>query len=115
MGGDRSAHTSGQVRGWNVRKYKGNNVLDEEAWGKLCEYGIDGPIVWYKVVRFRREREMLGLLQSDVRVMPSRKKSRDARRSVGYTPKSRSGFGKLLLIHQVLAVPGERWHWECQS
>jgi hypothetical protein len=58
---------------------------------------------------------MLGLLESDVKVMPSRKKSRDTRRSVGYTPKSRSGSGKLLLIHQVPAVLGERWHWECQS
>ena len=51
---------------------------------------------------------MLGLMESDVRVMPSRKKNGDTHRSVGYTPKSRSGSGKLVLIHQVPAVPGER-------
>jgi hypothetical protein len=83
-------------------------VLDEEAWGKLCENGIDSLIFWYKVVRLRREREMLSLSVSDVKVMPSRKKSSDTHRSVGYTPKSRSGSGKLLLLHQVPALPGER-------
>jgi hypothetical protein len=108
MGNDRSGYTSGHVRGWNVRKWKENNVLDEEAWGKLCEYGIDSPIFWYKVVRLRRKGEMLGLLESDVKVMPSRKKSGDTHRSVGYTPKSRLGSGKLMLIHQVPAAPGER-------
>ena len=51
---------------------------------------------------------MLGLLGSDVKVMSSRKKSGDTHRSVGYTSKSRSGSGKLLLIHQEPALPGER-------
>jgi hypothetical protein len=26
-------------------KVEGNNVLDVEAWGKLCEYGIDSLIL----------------------------------------------------------------------
>jgi hypothetical protein len=74
----------------------------------MCEYGIDSPIFCYKVVRLCREGEMLGLLESDVTVMSSRKKKGDTHRSVGYIPKSRSGSGKLLLIHQVPAPPGER-------
>ena len=85
-----------------------NNVLDVEARGKLCECGIDSFIFCYKVVRLGRKGEMLGLLESDVKVIPSRKKSGDTHRSVGYTPKSRSGSGKLVLLHQVPAVPGER-------
>lgn len=52
---------------------------------------------------------MLGLLESDVKVVPSRiNKSGDTHRSVGYTPKSQSGSGKLPMIHQVPALPGER-------
>ena len=89
-------------------KVEGNNVLDVEPWGKLCEYGIDSPIYSYKVVRLRREGEMLGLWMSDVRVIPSRKKSSDTHRSVEYTSKNRSRSGKLMLIHQVPALPGER-------
>ena len=89
-------------------KVEGNNALDVEAWGKLCEYGINSPIYWYKVIRLRRKGEMLGLSESDVKVMPYRKKSGDTHRSVEYTPKSRSGFGRQTLIHQVPAEPGER-------
>ena len=89
-------------------KIEGNNLLDVEAWDKLCECGIDSPIFWYKVVRLRREGEILGLLQSDVKVMTIRKTSGDTHRSVGYTPKSRSGSEKRILSHRVPAVPGER-------
>jgi hypothetical protein len=43
------------------------DILDAEAWDKLCEYGIGGVVLWYEVIRLCREGEVLGLLESDVK------------------------------------------------
>jgi len=39
----------------------GRERFDVEAWSKLCEYGIYSLILCYKVVRLRREGEILGI------------------------------------------------------
>ena len=33
----------------------------------MCEHGIDGLVLWYKIIRFCRDDEVLGLLEFDVK------------------------------------------------
>jgi hypothetical protein len=65
MGGEGPEHTLCYVGG-TCQGRRGNDVLDVEAWDESCEYGINSPILCYKVIRLRREGEMLGLLKLDV-------------------------------------------------
>lgn len=86
------------------------DALDVEARHELCEHCIDGLVLRHEVIRFCREREMLGL--SGIRRGDQiGRGDDDARRSDGYNAKSRPGPGKQKLIHRVPAVLDERWHW----
>ena len=50
-----------------LAKVEEDDILDAEAWDKLCEHGIDSLVLWYKVIRFCREDEVPGLLESEVK------------------------------------------------
>jgi hypothetical protein len=90
------------------------DALDVEARHELCEHCIDRLILRHEVIRFCREREMLGL--SGIRRGDQiGRGGDDARRSDGYNSKSRPGSEKQNLIHRVPAVLDERWHWGFQT
>ena len=90
------------------------DALDVEAWHELCEHCIDGLVLRHEVIRFCREREMLGLSRIR-RGDQIGREGDDAHRSDGYSPKSRLGSGKRTLIHRVPAVLDERLHWGFQT
>ena len=53
--GEGSGQACATLGGGTCKSGGKNDILDVEAWDKLCEYGIGGPVLCDKVVRFRRE------------------------------------------------------------